>query len=71
MNIKDAINYYGSRSKLARALDVTPQAINNWGEELPMLRQYQIEVLTKGKLIADKGKLRLADLEEKERSSAL
>ena len=54
MTLQQAINHYGTKSKLARALKVTPQAVNYWGDEIPIIRQYQIQVLTRGKLKADK-----------------
>lgn len=54
MTKQDAINFFGSPSKLAKALDVTKQAINNWGAFPPSVRQYQIEVLTDGQLKAEK-----------------
>lgn len=54
MNLKQVIEHFGSKSKLAKALKTTPQAINGWGDEIPELRQYQIEVVSKRKLKADK-----------------
>ena len=58
MKFEDAINYYGNQSKLAKALGITKQSVGNWVIRLngviPLVRQYQIEVLTKGALKADK-----------------
>jgi len=54
MNIQKAIEFFGSKSELSRALGITPQALTYWGDEIPHVRQFQIEVLTKGKLKADK-----------------
>jgi len=56
MKTKDAAEFFGSKSKLAMALDIYPSAITQWGEEVPLIRQYQIQVLSKGKLKADKAK---------------
>lgn len=53
MTTQEAINYYGSAKALADALGVWPQTVYAWGERPPMLRQYQIEVLTHGALEAD------------------
>lgn len=48
----DAINHFGSAVALARALDLTKQAVGQWPDEIPIGRAYQIEVLTGGKLKA-------------------
>jgi hypothetical protein len=51
---KDAQAFYGSRRKLAEALGVTVAAVSLWGDTVPELRQYQLEVLTRGKLKAQR-----------------
>ncbi|MEQ7870717.1 Cro/CI family transcriptional regulator [Chromohalobacter salexigens] len=53
MKKADAINYYGSATALAKALSITLQAIGQWGDEVPLLRQYQLERMTDGALRAD------------------
>lgn len=50
MTTKEAIEFFGTRAELARALDIYAGAITQWGEEPPRSRQWQIQVLTKGKL---------------------
>lgn len=52
MTKTQAIKHYGSISALARALDVTYEAVRQWDEVIPELRQYQIERLTSGALKA-------------------
>jgi transcriptional repressor of cell division inhibition gene dicB len=52
MNMNDAIKHFGSKTKLAAALGIHPSAVTQWGESVPEIRQYQIQVLTKGKLKA-------------------
>lgn len=53
MKTKDAVDFFGgSKTELANALGVDRSAITLWGDEVPQLRQYQIEVLTNGKLKA-------------------
>jgi DNA-binding transcriptional regulator YdaS (Cro superfamily) len=47
-----AIHHFGSVSALAKALGVTYEAVRQWGQ-VPELRQYQIERITKGALKAD------------------
>lgn len=55
MTIDEAIKFYGGRKgDLAKALGISAAAVTQWGETLPMLRQYQIESLTRGRLKADK-----------------
>lgn len=53
MTKTQAIEYYGSASSLARALKVTRQSISSWSEEIPLLRQMQLEKLTRGRLKAE------------------
>ena len=52
MTKQHAIDYYGSQAALARALGIHRAAVHAW-EEIPLGRQYQIEVLTGGELKAD------------------
>lgn len=50
MQTKDVISHFGDQVKAASALGITPSAISQWGDAPPMVRQYQIQVITKGKL---------------------
>lgn len=52
MTKTQAIEFFGSISALAKALKVTYEAIRQW-DEVPELRQYQIERISKGALKAD------------------
>ena len=60
MKTKDAILHFGSKSQLAKNLGVSKGAISQWPDDVPELRAYQIERLTKGKLKADVPRLQLA-----------
>ncbi len=53
MTTKEAIDHFGSVKALADALRIWPHSVYKWGERPPMLRQYQIQVLTRGELRAD------------------
>ncbi len=54
MTKSEAVAHYeGSISKLAKALDVSYEAVRQW-DEIPELRQYQLEVITDGALKADR-----------------
>ncbi|WPE28082.1 hypothetical protein PshuTeo1_38170 [Pseudomonas hunanensis] len=50
MKTKQAAEFFGSKKKLAAALGISPSAVTMWGEDVPELRQYQIERITKGKV---------------------
>jgi hypothetical protein len=47
-----AINHFGSVAGLAQALGVRVQAVYQW-QQIPLLRQMQLEKLTSGQLVAD------------------
>ena len=54
MKTKEAIDFYnGSVQDLANALGVTRFAVYRWGKFPPMLRQFQLERITDGKLKPD------------------
>ncbi len=55
MKKSDVIKHFGSKSAVARALGITPQAVSLWSERVPELRAYQIESLTGGRLKRDSG----------------
>lgn len=50
MTTQDAIDHYGSIRRLAAALKIWPHAVYRWGKHPPEARQYQLQVLTGGKL---------------------
>ena len=54
MKTQDVIDFFGSRKKAAEKLGIeNVSALSHWGDQVPVLRQYQIQVLTKNKLKAD------------------
>lgn len=53
MTTSDAVSHFGSATKLARALGIKPAAVSQWGEYPPLLRQFQIELVSKRKLRAE------------------
>ncbi len=55
MRTKDAVNFYGSQSALARALGIAQASVAGWGEYPPDPRQLQIQKVTRGKLKAEAG----------------
>ena len=53
MKKETAAKHFGSASALARALRISTAAVAQWGEDVPPLRQFQLEYMTGGKLRAD------------------
>jgi len=47
------IRHFGGVAATAGALGISRNAVYKWGEEVPMLRQYQIEKLTNGEFRAE------------------
>ncbi|MEG0860238.1 MAG: Cro/CI family transcriptional regulator [Pseudomonas sp.] len=49
MNTREVADFFGSKKKLAEALGIQPSAVTMWGELVPLSRQYQIQILSKGR----------------------
>jgi len=47
---KDVIEYFGSIREVAKALDISTQAVHQWKEKVPESAAYKIEVISKGEL---------------------
>jgi hypothetical protein len=54
MRKSDVIEHFGSVKAAAKALGLTSQAVSMWPETVPKTRQWQIDVLTEGKLRAQR-----------------
>ncbi|MCY1308546.1 DNA-binding transcriptional regulator Cro [compost metagenome] len=54
MKKSDVLAHFGGVSKVAEALGISPGAVSQWPEDLPPLRQLQLEELSGGKLKASK-----------------
>ena len=57
MDIQDLLEHFGSQHDIAKALGVSAQVVSAWKvkNRIPLGRQYEIQVLTGGKLQADRG----------------
>jgi biotin operon repressor len=56
MTTDDAVRYFGTKAELARQLGITRASVSGW-REIPIDRQCQIEVITGGRLLADRDRL--------------
>ena len=55
MTTQEALDYYDNNPmRMAQALGVWVSAIYQWGEYPPIGRQFQLEVLSEGKLKAER-----------------
>lgn len=53
MTKEEAITFYGSQDALAQAIGVKQPTVSGWGDRPPLDRQLQIELASKGQLLAD------------------
>jgi hypothetical protein len=42
MKTDQLVRLYGSKTAIAEALTISKQAISEWGDDVPLLRQYQL-----------------------------
>ena len=52
MELQAVVEHFGSKTNIAKALDIHRSAVTNWKGTVPMSRQYQLQLLTGGKLKA-------------------
>lgn len=52
MTYDDVIGHFRTQTRLAAALGITQATVSSWGRVVPDRYQYQIEVITGGKLKA-------------------
>jgi hypothetical protein len=52
MKTSDAISHFKTKAALAAALGIKAPSIYDWGDEVPIGRQFQIELITDGALKA-------------------
>ncbi len=54
MTTEEVIKHFGGAKETGAALNLWPNAVTRWGKHPPMLRQYQIQEITKGALRIEK-----------------
>lgn len=50
MKKAEVLKHFGGVMGVARALGIASPSVSQWQEDIPMLRAYQIERITEGKL---------------------
>jgi len=61
MKFEDVLAYFGSRNKMAKALGCSRQNITRWAHKgIPLVRQYQIEELTRKRFRRSSGPVSVA-----------
>jgi hypothetical protein len=56
MKVSDLLEIYPSKAAIARALKISPAALTKWGNEVPLLRQYELQAITAGRVQVDNNK---------------
>lgn len=66
MKPKEAVEFFGTQARLARAVGAAPSSVAEWLQigYIPEGRQYQIELATGGLLKADLPACRVNDCQE-------
>jgi hypothetical protein len=54
MKTETAIQHFGNKAALARALQIKPPSVYDWGELVPLGRAYELQALTNGALQVDR-----------------
>lgn len=60
MNISEVLCVYGTKKAIADALGIHKSAVTKWGNQVPLLRQFQLQQATAGRLVAEKTKAKSA-----------
>jgi len=56
----EVIEHFGSVKAVADALSIKAPSVSEWKENIPLLRAYQLERITNGKLKAEEPELKKA-----------
>ncbi len=53
MTMKEVLEHFKTQAKVAEALGISQASVSQWGDNVPRLRQFELQLLTKGKLKID------------------
>lgn len=53
MKTKDVVEHFGSEAEVARTLEISRQAVDQWGDLVPFRAAIEIQRITKDKLKVD------------------
>lgn len=59
----DVLKHFKGVSKVAEALGISPSAVSQWPDEVPLIRQIKLEKLSGGELKASEEAMRLVGSE--------
>ncbi|WP_082353842.1 Cro/CI family transcriptional regulator [Marinagarivorans algicola] len=55
MTKASAIEHFGSVKALAKALKITTNAVSQWGDDVPKLREYQLKEVMNNNELGEEG----------------
>jgi DNA-binding transcriptional regulator YdaS (Cro superfamily) len=50
MLTEDAVKFFKGKTRLAKALSISPAAVSQWGKHVPRLRQFELHAISAGRL---------------------
>ena len=62
----NVIEHFGSATKVARFLSITPIAVHYWGDVIPKGRATELHLLTSGELVYDQAHYQTSQAAESE-----
>lgn len=54
MNTQDAVAFFGTKTKIAKLLGISKQAVSRWKDRVPLRQALLLEQASYGKLIAER-----------------
>lgn len=49
MRVDEAVEFFGSQKALAEAIGISPSAVYQWGEQIPMSRRKSVRLAMQGR----------------------
>lgn len=54
MNTSDAVAFFGTKTKIAKLLGISKQAVSRWKDRVPLRQALLLEQASYGKLVAER-----------------